>query len=345
VTSGNLPAGPRHRRAARRRARTGCRRPANLPHHGGHRPGCTGCRLLANRQNPPQRSSASHLRHYGNHRRGCTGCRRPANRQSPAVRPSASLRPARLPRHGNHRRGRTGHRHRASRPHRHGNHSRGPCCGRHRRSRQKNYQNPRSGLRSHRTTARCDAGDRHPIPKPAGRIRSGKMRQAHAQHRRIRGYPASWTRRRPVSQANTNQSGAGRCPTSGRYIRSRCTQSHRNRPDHHGHNRHRVHDERHPPTVLISLPRRPVPHRHGKARNRRAKNPGSQKRNPRSHGTRQRHHGTRLNPARPRGKPNHARHHRPPAAEDHQPRMGRRGPARCRHCHDCSRPLLFLLDA
>ena len=284
VTSENRPAGRRRRLAARRCARTGCRRhpanprPAPLPHHGNHRRGCTGCRRLANRLTPAF-PSASRQSRRGSRRRDRTGCRCPANRRNPS---------------------------------RYGSHSHDPCCGRHRRSRQKNHQNRRSGRRPHRTTAHCDAGDRHPIPFPAGHTRiancrSGKMRQAHARRRRIRGRLTSWTRRRLLSHASTSQPGAHHCQKAGWSTQSRRTQSRpdqHGRPGRHGHTRHQA--DGHPlPTAPASLPNCPLPHRHGKLLS-----------------------------------PNHARpRHRPTAAEDHQPRMGRRGPARCRHCHDCSRPL------
>jgi hypothetical protein len=196
---------------------------------------------------------------------------------------------------------------------RHGDRHRGPRCDGNRRT----VAWRRPGNHPPRPAGRRDANCPHPAPNPGGYT---------ARRNWTRGPGTSLNRHRP---ARTSQSGADR---PGKACRST-----RSRPGRRGYTRHRQ-------TGRLHLPmgRTFWPFQHGEAPSRPGRNPGPQSRpRPRgmrrpSPGNRQNRRGTGLSPSSggPSSGPG-----RQLAGQAGRTGMGRRGPARCRHCHDRSRPL------
>lgn len=191
----------------------------------------------------------------------------------------------------------------------------GRWCGVNRRTGTAGHpRHPPDGVirRNPRTMSRRDADGPHPAPNPGGHT----ARRGHARVHRSwtdghrRGPGTSLNRQRPAS---TSQPGADR-PV----MACLSTQS---RPGRHGRTR-----RRHPPMARIFWPFRP-----GKARSRHGRNPAPHSR-PRHRGMHQNRCGTGRSPSS--GEPARRR-----AGRTGRAGMGRRGPARCRHCHDRSRPL------
>ena len=197
----------------------------------------------------------------------------------------------------------------------------GPCCGGNRRTGTAGHpRRPPDGVirRNPRTMGRRDADGPHPAPDPGGHT----ARRGHARVHRSwtgghrRGPGTSLIRQRPAS---TSQPGADR-PV-------KACLSTPSRPGRRGRTRHR-----HPPTARTSRPFRP-----GKARSRHGRNPAPHS-CPRHRGMRQRP-GTRQNRRGTDPSPSSGEPARRRAGRTGRAGMGRRGPARCRHCHDRSRPL------
>jgi hypothetical protein len=205
--------------------------------------------------------------------------------------------------------------------HRPGDLRRGPCSG----------GNPRTGacqnrcndLPRPRPAGRCDADGRL-TAGPGGH--TARRHRARAQQSRVRHYRAGARRRGPGTSQNrrrpadASRTGAGRPAKAG--------QSTQGRPGRHGHIRNRrPAGGRHPRAARTFWSLRP-----GKPRSRHARNPGRRSR-PARRGNRQSRRDT--TPGKPTYGP------RRQAASPQGVRAGtvRRGPARCRHCHDRSRPL------
>jgi len=209
----------------------------------------------------------------------------------------------------------------------HGDRHHGPWCGENRRTGawRRPAGHPRRPLggvirQNPHPTNRRDADGPHPAA-PGGHTaclhRVGVHRNRTGGHRR--GPGTSLNRQRP---ARTSHLGGDRPVKVGRRTQSRLGRRGRTRCRPAGH--------RDPPVARTFWP-----FRHGKARRRHGRNPGPQSR-PRHRGMRRQRPGTRQNRCGTGPGPSSGETVSRFAG---QAGMGRRGPARCRHCHDRSRPL------